>query len=106
FSLIMFCGLFTVVTADDKLLFTWLELNYIWSVKITFLTYTGAMAFIPLLFHHLLPAHLNRRLLQGFSSLCSLYALFILLAPSQAVLAMGKMLAIVMLSSVTISAYI
>lgn len=106
FSLVMICGIFTVVTADDKLLFAWLQFDYDWTVKMTYLVYVGAVAFIPPLFHHLLPAYLNRRILQGFGGLCSLYALFILFVPAGTVLAMSRMLSIVMLLSVIISAYI
>ncbi|NRR03928.1 response regulator [Brevibacillus sp. RS1.1] len=106
FSLVMVCGIFTVVTADDKLLFVWLQFDYDWTVKLTYLVYVGAVAFIPPLFHHLLPAYLNRRILQGFSGLCSLYAIFILLVPAGTILAMIRMLSIVLLLSVIISAYI
>jgi len=106
FSLVMICGIFIVVTADDKLLFVWLQLDYEWILKMTYLVYVGAVAFIPPLFHYLLPAYLNRRILQGFGGLCSLYALFILFVPAGTILAMSRMLSIVMLLSVIISAYI
>jgi len=106
FSLVMICGIFIVVTADDKLLFVWLQLDYEWILKMTYLVYVGAVAFIPPLFHYLLPAYLNRRILQGFGGLCSLYALFILCVPAGTILAMSRMLSIVMLLSVIISAYI
>ncbi|WP_246000936.1 hybrid sensor histidine kinase/response regulator [Brevibacillus panacihumi] len=106
FSLVMICGIFIVVTADDKLFFVWLQLDYEWTLKMTYLVYVGAVAFIPPLFHYLLPAYLNRRILQGFGGLCSLYALFILCVPAGTILAMSRMLSIVMLLSVIISAYI
>lgn len=105
-SLIMAFGLFTVLTADDRLLLVLLKLNYEWSVKLPLFVYTGAVACIPPLFHHLFPAYLPKRILYGFCSLCTLYALFILLAPSHYILYWGNILSLVMVLSVGISAYI
>lgn len=106
FSLVMICGIFVVLTADDKLLFVWLKLDYDWTVKMTYLVYVGAVAFIPPLLHHLFPAYLNKRILRGYGGLCSLYAMFILLVPAGTILAMSRMLSVVMLLSVILSVYI
>lgn len=106
FSLIMICALFSVLVVDDKLLFFWFDANNYWIIRLFYLSYVGAVAFIPPLFHHILPTYLNIKILRAFGSLCGAYAVFILLAPTDLITAWGRILAIILILSVIISAYI
>lgn len=105
FSLIMILGVGSVLIADDKLLFSWFQIEYGWSVKIVHLIYIGAVACMPLLFHHLFPSYLPRKFLHWFLLLVGTYASFIVLAPVQMILSTGILLSIVMIISVILSAF-
>src|SRR5690606_25470445 len=106
FALVMFCALFSVLTSDDKLLFYWLSIDYGWSTKIGLLSYISTLAFIPSLFHHLLPHYLSKRILYLFNGFCCVYALFVIFLPVQYNLLFVRMISIQMILSVIISIYI
>lgn len=106
FSLLMVSALFSVLTVDDKLLFVWFDVSYDWIMKSFYLSYVGAVAFIPPLFHHILPSYLPNKVIRGLGILSGAYAVFIIVAPTHTVISWGFILTLVMFSSVIVSAYI
>ncbi len=84
FASLIFCGILSIISVDDKLLYEWLPmLPYELQPKITLLTYVGVMTFIPLVLKHIFPLQGYDRLLRWFLIYSAGYALFILIAPSQ-----------------------
>lgn len=106
FSIMMILGVGSVLTADDKLLFSWFQIEYGWSLKIVHLIYIGVMVCMPLLFQHLFPSNLSQKYFYRFMMIVGVYTLFIVLAPVQMILSLGALLGLVMMISVILSAFI
>ncbi|WP_028612456.1 ATP-binding protein [Paenibacillus harenae] len=106
FAMVILSAVLSVVVADEKLLYLWLPLPYEATVKIALLTYTSVVAFIPPLLRQLFPEFGNAKALRLFAGFCTLYALFILIAPMSYVLAFRPVLSVVLLLSVIFSAHI
>ncbi|GIQ71145.1 hypothetical protein XYCOK13_39690 [Xylanibacillus composti] len=106
FAMLVFCGILSIFTVDDKLLYVWLTIPYELQPKISLLSYVGVMAYIPLVLKHVFPIQGHDRLLRWYALYCSGYALFLLLAPSDYTLpSYPFFLRIVFLGSVGISIY-
>lgn len=107
FSLLICCAIFSVLVADDKLLFAWLPFDGDLSIKILFLSYIGVAAFMPPLVKNLFPSYIKERIVHGFAFYCGLYAIFVLAAPTPYIMLSSKvLLTLVLLLSVAICAYI
>ncbi|MCA1024519.1 response regulator [Cytobacillus kochii] len=83
FSLLLFSAVISVLVSDDRLLFTWLSIDYELQVKITFLSYIGVAAFIPPFIHNLFPNPRNKRMIRYFSLYCMLDIGFVLISSSK-----------------------
>ncbi|HZG73336.1 MAG TPA: ATP-binding protein, partial [Chondromyces sp.] len=104
FSLLLICAIVSVLGSDDKLLFKWISVEYNWEVKITFLSYIGVGAFIPLIINRLFPKHINKWALRYFIVYCVLDTLFVLIASPRHILQFSKVLLLgVLLLSIIIS---
>jgi two-component system sensor histidine kinase ChiS len=104
FSLLIFCAIISVITADDRLLLQWVPFPYEWFVKVSLLSYVGFASFLPPLFKHLFPGPSQAKSIYGYAIYCAVYALFILLAPSAYTLATANIfLTAVLFLSVFIS---
>ena len=97
FSLLLICALVSVLSSDDKLLYKWIEVQYDWEVKITYLSYIGVGVFIPLIINRLYPTNKKDIKLQFFLTYCLLYALFILVSPTRYILVSSKVLLLAVL---------
>jgi len=83
FALTMICATFSVLVADDKLLFVWFPMPFEISIKIALLSYIGIAAFLPLIVKHMFPVYKNKKVLFWFEVYCIVYSLFVLGSPSQ-----------------------
>ncbi|MGV3465581.1 MAG: ATP-binding protein [Heyndrickxia sp.] len=90
FALTMVCATFSVLVADDKLLFVWFPMPYEISIKIALLSYIGIAAFLPLLVKHMFPEYKNKKVLLWFEVYCIIYSLFVLGSPSQYIIPSEK----------------
>lgn len=106
FSLLLFSAILSVLMVDDKLLLSWLHINYNWVVKISYLSYIGVSAFLPLLMHRIFLADSNHRILRGFVAYCILYALFVLVAPEHFILTYRFLLTFVLVATVIVTLHI
>lgn len=97
FSLLLLCAVVSVLSSDDKLLYKWIDVQYDWEVKITFLSYIGVGAFIPLIINRLYPSDTKDIKLQYFIIYCLLYALFVLITPTNYILLSSKVLLLAVL---------
>ncbi|RKL66438.1 histidine kinase [Salipaludibacillus neizhouensis] len=104
FSLLLLSAIFSVLTADDRLLFSWFSTGYEWSVKISFLSYIGVAAFIPPFINSLFPIQKNKKLLKAFSIYCMLDICFVLFASSKDIINLTPvLLGSVLIFSIVIS---
>ena len=106
FSLVMLMAIFIVLVADDKLLFVWIPMPYEYYLKIAVLSYVGVVAFMPPLLKHMFTEGDNAKWLRWFAVYSTLYAVFILIAPSRYIAASLFLLASVLLISIIVSGYI
>ncbi|MDD9271769.1 ATP-binding protein [Paenibacillus sp. GCM10023248] len=106
FALVILCAILSVLTADDKLLFVWFPIPFEISVKLTFLSYIGVVAFMPPLLKHMFPECGNAMVIRLFSYYCLIYATFVFFSPSQYTIPSIKVLGTVLLISVIVSGQI
>ncbi|MCH1624136.1 ATP-binding protein [Ferdinandcohnia quinoae] len=107
FSLLLICATFSVLVADDKLLYRLFTINFEWKIKIGYLTYIGVSAFIPSVINSLYPNHPYKKIVRFFSLYCILYSLFVLIAPSEYNMQAAKvLLSTALVSSIFISTII
>ncbi|MEF2966933.1 ATP-binding protein [Paenibacillus sp. M1] len=92
FSILVVLGAISVLVADDRLLFQWIDIDYEWMTKISYMTYAGIAAVLPPLIHHLFPSYGNPKLLKGFEYYCSFYFIFIVISPASYILATSAVL--------------
>ncbi|MDF2925278.1 MAG: hypothetical protein K0R57_4192 [Paenibacillaceae bacterium] len=81
FFLLIVFSIISLLVDDDKLLLARLPLNYEWSIKLLFLSYTGVFTFIMVFIAQLLPQHCPKRVIRLFAVMNGIYALAILLSP-------------------------
>lgn len=106
FALVILCAFISVLVVDDKLLLLWFPIPFEISVKITFLSYIGVVAFLPPLLKQMFPEYGNAMVIRWFAGYCLIYAMFIFLSPSQYTLPSVKILGTVLLISVIVSGHI
>ncbi|MNO36291.1 Sensory/regulatory protein RpfC [compost metagenome] len=106
FAFFMIFTLFSVLISDERLLFQWFTMGDAWEIKLVYLTYIGINAFMCLLINSLFPSHVPKRTMQAVAFFWTLYALFILVSPSSYIQATSKLLLVLGLTAVFLSAHI
>ncbi len=106
FSILIISAFTNVLVNDDKLLFTWTQLDYDLSIKLIYFSFLGVALFMPLVIKCLFPAYGNDRFLSFFVIYCGLYSLFIIFASTTTITATSKLMLSVLLLSVFISIYL
>ncbi|MFD2046657.1 ATP-binding protein [Ornithinibacillus salinisoli] len=107
FSLLILCAIFSVLVADDRLLFSWIDLSFEWERNISSLSYIGVAAYLPLVLSNLFSSYSNKKIIFWFKVLCGLYVFIVLLLPYLYVEMIIRLLLIsVFVLSITISIYI
>lgn len=106
FSAQMLFAIFSVLVANDKLLYQWIDMPYEMTIKISHLTYIGVVFFIPLLLNQIYSGLVNSSVIRWFVGYCAVHAAFVLTAPSQWILSYTRLLSVTMLISVIVSGFI
>ena len=106
FSLLIICAAYSVLVADDRLLYAWFPLNFEWAVRMGYLSYVGNAVFLLLLINSLFPSLVRGSVLHGFAWPCGLYVLFVLVMPSRYILSSEIVLSILGLAAISISFWI
>src|SRR5690625_3611631 len=81
FSFAALCTAIATSMDDDKLLLFWLDINYIWSVKIVYLTYIGLSVFFLLFIRTLSSEYKNNKFVRLINILHLLLVLLIIFIP-------------------------
>ncbi|GLC90141.1 hybrid sensor histidine kinase/response regulator [Lysinibacillus piscis] len=90
FTLTLITTILTVIVSSNKLLFVYFPTNWIIEQKLSFLAYILTMIFLMLFFKELVKEYTKSKAIMVLLWLCSLYALFIVLAPIQYVYQFSK----------------
>lgn len=86
FFLLVVCAALSVVIDDDKILLIWLPINYVWSIKLIFISYLGTGFFMLKLTKCLFPEYERSRTFRWYFILSGIYSLYVLLLPVKYVL--------------------
>ncbi|GFZ85404.1 hypothetical protein GCM10008018_34380 [Paenibacillus marchantiophytorum] len=83
FFLLILSTIITVLVDDDRLLLVAIPFDFGDSLKIQFISYTGAAAFLLLFAKHMFPEYGRNRVFNWFVYTSSLFSLFVLFAPTK-----------------------
>ncbi|NEW07352.1 response regulator [Paenibacillus sp. SYP-B3998] len=83
FTLLIIFTITTVIVDDDRLLLVWVPLEFGGTLKVQFLSYTGAAAFIILFAKHMVPEYGKIKAFSWFVYFCILFSLFVLFSPTK-----------------------
>ncbi len=97
FVLLVIVAIFTVLVADDKLLFVWLPIHQDWILKISTLAYIWAAALLLEFTLSLLSEYQKLNRFHWYTILCAAVTLFILLASTESITQAGPLFMIVTL---------
>jgi len=106
FSLIMICGVISIMTDDDKLLFIMFDISYQWSIKIMILSYIIGLILITLLINYLFPNHLSKKIERLFLICVCVVLVFILATPIQIIISIKGLFYVLAIAFISIPAYI
>jgi two-component system sensor histidine kinase ChiS len=82
FGMILVCAIMSVLIVDDKIILTWLSINYEWAIKLNNWSYLGVAVFLLQYAKQLMVWQTNIKLLRWYIWLCAGYSILILLAPA------------------------
>lgn len=81
FGMLSFCAALAIVLDDDRLLLQWVQMDYVWSAKLTILTYIGVAAFALLFMQHFFSAYKNNKFAGILTKLLAFFALVLVFIP-------------------------
>jgi len=81
FFMLLICSSLSVLTSDDKLLLTWIPLDFEWSTKLQLLAYTGIGFFMLILIKSLSTEYERGRSFHWYFYFNGAYSIFLILAP-------------------------
>lgn len=97
FSLLIIAAVTMTVTADDRILFRWIPLEYFWHLKLIHLSLFGISVFLMLFVKHLLPEHAIFKVFRYTPWIYTLAAFWILFMPAD-FLSITKLIVLVLYS--------
>lgn len=81
FAMITISACFTILTSSNRILFSFLPINWIWANKLTYFSYIHNALFFVLLLRELMKEYSKPKILTIVPSVCAFYLLFIVVAP-------------------------
>ncbi len=81
FSMIIISTCVTVLVSSNKILFSYIPINWIWANKLFYFSYINNMMFFVLFLRELMKEYAKPKILTIVPLLCAVYLLFIVVAP-------------------------
>lgn len=96
FAAAFVCTIISVLSDDDKILFTWVPMNYEWSLKIRLIAYVGVSLFLTLCYKAMFEARISKKG-KWFAMICCIYCAGIVVSPLETVMHVKHFLLFVVL---------